>query len=528
MPLTPGARLGPYEIVSAVGRGGMGEVYRATDTRLGRTVAIKVLAPHLAGDPEVRARFEREGRTISSLGHPNICTLFDIGRETPAVGEAVEYLVLEFLDGETLDARLARGPLPIDHALRYAIQICDALDAAHRRGLTHRDLKPGNVMITPSGIKLLDFGLAKPRSDIVSTPDANASGASATVAAQLTSPLTTQGTILGTIQYMAPEQLEGRDADARSDLWAFGCVLYEMVSGTRAFEGATPASLMAAILEREPAPFKPTMASVPPRLWDVIRTCLEKNPDDRWQSARDLARELRWCANASSSSIGGAPVAVPKVVSRRGWLAAAAGVAAAAVLTSTWVLSRRSADPALPTGPPVIVLMDSPHPERVYDDQTRKAGGTNADDLTDLLRDLPVRLVKENTNASWHREYEVVQENPALIVAHRSCFYDATMLGEASRQRPFIDLSWDKFEVFAALVAQANPRTKVLTYSRGSWGSEEARAQWVVNMERRFPPLRGRIDAMQVPADRETFRHPVTGAEIRQRIVAMLGLAAKP
>jgi hypothetical protein len=172
--------------------------------------------------------------------------------------------------------------------------------------------------------------------------------------------------------------------------------------------------------------------------------------------------------------------------------------------------------------------MDSPHPERVYDDQTRKAGGTNADDLTDLLRDLPVRLVKENTNASWHREYEVVQENPALIVAHRSCFYDATMLGEASRQRPFIDLSWDKFEVFAALVAQANPRTKVLTYSRGSWGSEEARAQWVVNMERRFPPLRGRIDAMQVPADRETFRHPVTGAEIRQRIVAMLGLAAKP
>lgn len=433
--------------------------------------------------------------------------------------------MLEFLEGETLDARLARGPLPIDQALRFAVEICDALDAAHRRGLTHRDLKPANVMITPGGIKPLDFGLAKPRSEIVSVPDA--SGASATVAAQLTSPLTTQGTILGTIQYMAPEQIEGRDADARTDVWSFGCVLYEMVTGTRAFHGATPASLIAAILERQPTPCKPTAAAVPPRLWDIIRTCLEKNPDDRWQSARDLARELRWTANPSSS-IGEAPVAGPTVVSRRGWLAAAAGVVAVAVLTSIWALSRGPTDPAPHIEPPVIVLMDSPHPERVYDEQTRKAGGTNADDLTDLLRDLPVRLVKENTNASWHREYEVVQEDPALIVAHRSCFYDATMLGEASRQRPFIDLSWDKFEVFAALVAQANPRTKVLTYSRGSWGSEEARAQWVVNMERRFPPLRGRIDAMQVPADRETFRHPVTGAEIRQRIVAMLGLAAKP
>ncbi len=184
MPLAPGSRLGPYEIVSAVGRGGMGEVYRATDTRLGRAVAVKVLVAHLADDPEVRARFEREGRTISSLGHPNICTLFDIGRETLPSGEAVDYLVLEFLDGETLDARLERGPLPIDQALRHGIQICEALDAAHRRGLTHRDLKPGNVMITAGGIKLLDFGLAKARSEILplaaratSTPDSDATGA---------------------------------------------------------------------------------------------------------------------------------------------------------------------------------------------------------------------------------------------------------------------------------------------------------------------------------------------------------------
>jgi hypothetical protein len=189
-------------------------------------------------------------------------------------------------------------------------------------------------------------------------------------------------------------------------------------------------------------------------------------------------------------------------------------------------MSRRSAEPRAAVGPPVVVLMDSTHPERIYDEATRKAGGTNADDLTDLLRDLPIRLVKENTNASWHREYEVMQEDPALIVAHRSCFYDATMLGEASRQEGFVNLSWDKFEVFTALVAQGNPRTKFLAYSRGSWADETARSHWVASMEQRFPPMKGRIDAMRVPLDRATFRNAATGAEIRQHIVAILGLAA--
>jgi hypothetical protein len=525
MSIAPGSRLGPYEIVAAIGSGGMGDVYRATDTRLGRTVAIKVLAPHLSGDPEVRARFEREGRSVSSLNHPNICALYDVGRQEQPSGEAIDYLVLEYLEGQTLDTRLTRGPLPIHQALRFGIEICGALDAAHRQGVTHRDLKPGNVMVVAGGIKLLDFGLAKPQSDVVRSQAAHPSAALPSLAAtQLTKPLTTQGTILGTIQYMAPEQIEGREADARTDIWAFGCVLYEMVAGKPAFEALTPASLIAAILEREPAPFHPDGVSLPPRLWDIIRTCLEKNPDDRWQSARDLARELRWCSNASSNTGAAVVSAAPQTMSRRGWLVAAGAVIVTAVAASALVLSRPPVEVPAAKGPPIIVLMDSPHPERVYDERTRKAGGTNADDLTDLLRDLPVRLVKENTNATWHREYEVLQEEPALIVAHRSCFYDATMLGEASRQRPFIDLSWDKFEVFAALVAQANPRTKILTYSRGSWGSEEARAQWVVTMERRFPPLRGRIDAMTVPADRETFRHPVTGVEIRQRIMAMLNL----
>jgi Protein kinase domain len=506
MPLTNGTRLGPYEITGALGAGGMGEVYRATDTRLGRTVAVKVLWPRLASDPDQRARFEREARAVSSLNHPHICTLYDVGE----TGET-QYLVLEHLEGETLAARVARGPLPLDQALRFGIEICDALDRAHRQGLTHRDLKPANVMLTPSGTKLLDFGLAKPR-PVVAAPPPDA--------ATQVAPVTSQGMILGTIEYMAPEQVEGREADARSDIWAFGCLLYEMVTGVRPFQGATPASVVAAILEREPSSPPRGTASLPPRLWDAIATCLQKNPDDRWQSARDLARELSRCAAAPAER---AAAAAPAANSRRVWLAAIAAALVAAAVPTVWLASRPSR-PAAPPGPPVIVLMDSTHPERIYDEQTRKAGGTNADDLTDLLRDLPVRLVKENTNAAWHREYEVLQESPALIVAHRSCFYDATMLGEASRQRPFIDLSWDKFEIFAGLVAQANPRTKVLTYSRGSWADEAQRTRWVASMEQRFPPLKGRIDALRVNLDRPTFRNPETGAEIRKLVMAMLGL----
>jgi serine/threonine protein kinase len=543
MSLAPGFRLGPYQIVSVVGRGGMGEVYRATDTRLGRTVAVKVLAPHLAGDSDVRARFEREGRVISSLGHPNICTLFDIGRDVLSSGDAIDYLILEYLEGETLDARLARGPLPAEHALRYAIQICDALDAAHRRGLTHRDLKPGNIMITAGGsgsaaqVKLLDFGLAKPRNDIVSLPTDGAQTTPGSDATRVSGPLTAQGTILGTIQYMAPEQIEGREADARTDIWSFGCVLYEMLGGARPFDGATPASLMAAILERAPAPFVGNAATLPPRLREVVQICLEKKPDDRWQSARDLARELRWCATPTTTAVTEAPAIQPRRVSRRAWLYAASGVLAAALLTSAAALSRRPGD-AAPDGPPVIVLMDSLHPERVYDEQTRKAGGSNADDLTDVLRDLPVRLVKENTNASWHREYEVLQENPALIVAHRSCFYDATMLGEASRQPSFVNLSWDKFEVFAGLVGHANHGSKILVYSRGGTApapegldnpfvDPAAPARWVAAMERRFPPLKGRVAAMRVPLDRASFRNPETGGEIRKLVITLLNLPDK-
>ncbi len=249
MPLTPGTRLGPYEVVAPLGAGGMGEVYRARDSRLNRDVAIKVLPQHLSADADVRARFEREAKAVAALNHPNICTLFDVGRE----GET-DYLVMELVEGETLAQRLAKGALAPAEVLRIGAQVADALDRAHRAGVVHRDLKPGNVMLTKSGAKLMDFGLARATS--MGGP-VSASGATMTALTQtptMASPLTAAGAIVGTFQYMPPEQLEGGEADSRSDIWALGCVLYEMATGKRAFEGRSQATLISAIMNGEPAP----------------------------------------------------------------------------------------------------------------------------------------------------------------------------------------------------------------------------------------------------------------------------------
>jgi len=293
----PGARFGPYEVLAPLGTGGMGEVYRARDTRLGRDVAIKVLSPDLAATPEVRARFEHEARAISHLNHPHICTLHDIGRQ-----EGIDYLVMELLEGETLAHRLQKGPLPVADVLRFGAEIAGALDVAHRSGIVHRDLKPGNVMLTKGGAKLMDFGLARATGW---TPLAGVTAESPTVSR----PLTAEGTIVGTFQYMAPEQLEGKEADARTDLWALGCVLYEMTTGTRAFEGKSQASLIAAILEHEPPGITSLQPIAPPALERAVRQCLTKDPDARWQSAGDLARELEWVGTAGSEARAAAPMA---------------------------------------------------------------------------------------------------------------------------------------------------------------------------------------------------------------------------
>ncbi len=337
MTLPAGTRLGPYEILSPLGAGGMGEVYRARDTRLERTVAVKVLPSHLSSSPEVRQRFEREARTISQLSHPHICALYDVGNQ-----DGVEYLVMEYLEGETLADRLAKGPVPLEQALRYGVEMCDALDRAHRQGIVHRDLKPGNVMLTRSGVKLLDFGLAK-----VIAKAAAPSGVTALPTVAGSSPLTQEGTILGTFQYMAPEQLEGKEADARTDIFAFGCVLYEMATGRKAFSGTSRASLISAIMSSEPPSVSSVQPMTPPVLDRVAKTCLAKDPDDRWQSAHDVASELKWIAEGSQA---GAPVPVVARRKHRERIAwSLAGVSLAAALVLAVVHFRRAAIETRPT-----------------------------------------------------------------------------------------------------------------------------------------------------------------------------------
>jgi len=339
MPLAAGTRLGPYEIQSALGAGGMGEVYRARDTRLDRTVAIKILPEALAADPQFRERFDREARTISQLDHPHICALYDVGEQ-----DGTAYLVMQYLEGETLAARLERGAVPVAEALTLATQIAGALDAAHRAGIVHRDLKPGNVMLTKVGAvrqgspqaKLLDFGLAK-----ATAPAVAAGGLS--MAPTMGAPVTAQGTILGTFQYMAPEQLEGKEADGRTDLFAFGCVFYEMATGRRAFEGTTQASLIAAIMNVEPTAASQLVPLTPALLDRLIGRCLAKDPTARWQSAADIVEALSWIANGTAASgVSEAPAAVEPRRATRLWMGLAVGslaLAAAAVALTAYVRS---------------------------------------------------------------------------------------------------------------------------------------------------------------------------------------------
>ena len=340
MSITPGTRLGPYEITALLGAGGMGEVFRATDTRLGRDVAVKVLPQHLSSNPEVRARFEREAKTISSLNHPHICTLFDVGREADT-----DYLVMELVEGETLAQRLEKGALPAAEVLRLGGQIADALDRAHRAGVIHRDLKPGNVMITRSGAKLMDFGLARASGMSGSGASSGLTMASLTQSPTIAQPLTAEGAIVGTFQYMAPEQLEGKEADVRSDLWALGCVLYETATGKRAFEGKSQASLISSIMGSQPTPISQLAPLAPPGLERLVQACLAKDPAERLQSAHDIRMQLAWLAEGGSQAGVPAPVAAKRRSRERlAWMLAAAGLMVAAGL-AWWTLRSRGPGP---------------------------------------------------------------------------------------------------------------------------------------------------------------------------------------
>src|SRR5713101_1210045 len=304
MTMSSGTRLGPYEIVAPIGAGGMGEVYRARDTRLDRAVAVKILPAEFAQNAQFKVRFEREAKTISHLSHPNICTLYDVGDN---------YIVMELLEGDSLADRLVKGPLPLPEVLKYGVQIAEALGKAHREGVTHRDLKPGNVMITKGGAKLLDFGLAKSAIATAKPSDAT-----------IHKPLTQEGVILGTFQYMAPEQLAGEEPDARTDIFALGAVLYEMATGNRAFEGKTKTSLIAAIVSGEPKSMSLLQPLTPPALEHVIRKCLAKEPEERWQNATDIAEELRWISESGSQAGVSAPFTMRrKARERLAWSIAA-------------------------------------------------------------------------------------------------------------------------------------------------------------------------------------------------------------
>jgi eukaryotic-like serine/threonine-protein kinase len=297
MGLAAGTKLGPYEIVAPLGAGGMGEVYRAKDIRLDRYVAVKILHSDLACTPELKARFEREARTLSSLSHPNICSLYDIGSEAN-----VEFLVMELLEGETLSDRLHRGALSLSAVLKLGIEITDALAKAHRLGVIHRDIKPSNIMLTSNGAKLMDFGLAKP--NVMSQGTKTAPGISDLATATLQSPATpvsTVGVLVGTIPYMAPEQIEGKEADPRSDIFALGAVLYEALTGRRAFEGQSHLSIASAILHKDPGPIATAQGECSPPLDYVVRTCMAKDPEERFQTAQDVKLQLNWLQQSAGS-----------------------------------------------------------------------------------------------------------------------------------------------------------------------------------------------------------------------------------
>ncbi len=398
MLLSPGARLGPYEILAAVGAGGMGEVYKARDTRLERSVAIKILPVHVSTDPERRARFEREAKTIAGLNHPHICTLHDVGDH-----EGSTFLVMEHLTGETLSARLQRGPLPLEQAMSVATEIADALSAAHRQGVIHRDLKPGNVMLTKAGAKLLDFGLAK----LKGHGEQPAATHLASAPTQST-PLTAEGMIVGTLHYMAPEQLEGKPADARTDIWALGTVLYEMVTGQRPFEGTSAASLIGNIMNAEPPRLATLQPLTPSALERVIHRCVAKDPEDRWQTARDLGSELRWIA-AGGSQPGVAAVR-SRTSTRLLWAAVAVlSLALVASLAGTFVHRRETPAPRHPVqftiAPPAPFTLTGLDIPALSPDGTKLAFAARPPDgppvlFVRALDSLDAKLIPETADAS--------------------------------------------------------------------------------------------------------------------------------
>jgi len=515
-----------YKILEKLGEGGMGIVYKAEDIKLKRKIALKLLRIDLTRDPDAKRRLIREAQNASALDHPHIGTIYEIGE----TDDGQLFIVMAYYEGQTLQQRIDQGPLKINEFIEWASQAAEGLAMAHQKGIIHRDIKPANVMITQDNrVKILDFGLAK---------------------LQGQSQYTQEGATLGTVAYMSPEQLRGEKVDHRTDIWSLGVVMYEMVTAQRPFKGEYDQAVTYSILNEEPEPITALRSQVPVRIDQIIGKALAKNRKDRYQHVDEIPVDLKGISCNETGSRMMTDSRVPAISGVRidgkesgrikpsrlkdrirsplTWLSLL--LFGSAAVFGFWKLMFKE--------PPVIVLMDSPIAERVYDPETRADHGTNADDINDILRDLPVVLHKETVTSTWHREDQVIGQNPALVIIHRSCFYDGPPFREGldtALVKRVYELSEGKLMAFLGYVAIANPRTKFLVYSR----SFEDESLWIEQLENRFSRLRGKVTAMTVAGGRgpalagesirskATFRDPETAREIKSLVKSMMNLKEK-
>lgn len=511
-----------YKILEKIGEGGMGVVYKAQDAKLSREVAIKVLPEEFKQDLERLSRFKREAKLLASLNHPNIAAIYGLEDY-----DDVHFLILELVEGETLAERLSDKKLEEQEALEICRQVAEALETAHERGIIHRDLKPSNIKVTPEGkAKVLDFGIAK----AFATADyGEVSDVDLTKSPTLTVDSSRTGIILGTAAYMSPEQARGKPLDKRTDIWSFGCVLYEALTGRQAFKGETVSDTVASILKQDPD-WSELPESTPVKIRELLQRCLRKDKNRRVHDVADARIEIEDALHKDSAPLKAVSKTKYDFKSDNRWRLTIFHILLAfitAVITGivVYFLARAPSSDISPNVPPVIVLMDSSVPERVYDPETRRNRGTNADDITDILRDLPVVIHKETTSSVWHREDQVLKQNSDLIIIHRSCFFDATSLSDNNFFWQLYGLADSKLIAFLGYIALGNPNTKFLIYSRGFTDLADPEL-WTSEVEKRFHSLKGRITAWPVPGKREeaTFRDAKTAKEIKLKVRFILNL----
>lgn len=487
-----------YKILEKLGEGGMGVVYKAEDIRLRRTVALKFLPPELTRDPEAKKRFIHEAQAASALDHNNIGTIYEIDE----TGDEQIFIVMAYYKGETLKDIIRKGPLRLEEVIHIGLQISQGLRKTHKKGIIHRDIKPANIFITEDGIvKIMDFGLAK-------------------LIGQ--SKFTKTGSTLGTVSYMSPEQARGEKVDHRTDIWSLGVVLYEMITGQIPFQGDYEQAVLFSILNKAPQPPTCLRTGVPMDLERIIMKMMEKDKSHRYQHMDDLIVDLSDSKNKLAGQGTSQPITVKqtpvKNIKRRAILFTSLilffGIIVGAIWTLTRILSHHL---------PVVVLMDSTDPERVYDPETRQNKGTNADDISDILRDLPLELHKETTSSIWHREDQVLRQDPDLIVIHRSCFYDAMNLADSSIMIKIYQLTENRFVLFLGYIGLGNSKTKFLVYSRSFTDQQN---DWIAVAEERFPPLKGRISTLYFTGKRDsvTFRNPKIAIDLKRKVKNILNI----